>query len=157
MNSKKSFLSLFVSFVSFACFLFPAVSLFVYMLAEEETGTVLSFVSILPLWPLGSWTMDKSLEAEFYGLKLPRYSNKKVGGIRFIRLGRFVFSYAISRGTKKRVRNLPSPSRAWVNPKIKVLPRWFTYPRPRLGLTRSLESLLRWFTYAKPGPGLTQP
>jgi hypothetical protein len=111
MNPKKSALSVFVLFVSFACFLFPAFSLFAYMLAEEDAGSILSFVSIIPLWPLGSWTMDKSIEAEFYGLKLPRYSNKKVGGIRFIRLGRFVFSYAISRGTKKRVRNLPSPSR----------------------------------------------
>lgn len=112
MNPKKSLLSLFVLFVSFACFLFPAFSLFAYMLAEEDAGSILSFVSIIPFWPLGSWAMNKSIEAEFYGLKLPRYSNKKVGGIRFIRLGRFVFSYAISRGTKKRVRNLPSPSRA---------------------------------------------
>jgi hypothetical protein len=65
MNPKKSALSVFVLFVSFACFLFPAFSLFAYMLAEEDAGTILSFVSILPLWPLGSWTMDKSLEAEF--------------------------------------------------------------------------------------------
>ena len=94
----NKFLSITLSIVSFLCFALPLVAIVVYVTAGEEGNAFFAFMSIFPLWLVGSWLIDKSLEVEYDGLTLPRYSNRKVGGIRFIRLGRFTFSFSISRG-----------------------------------------------------------
>lgn len=109
------FLSITLSIVSFLCFALPLAGIVVYVTAGEEGNAFFSFMSIFPLWLVGSWLIDKSLEVEYSGLTLPRYSNRKVGGIRFIRLGRFTFSFSVSKGKKKQVRVLPIQGQEWVN------------------------------------------
>ena len=92
----NKFLSIALSIVSFICFALPLAGIVVYVTAGEEGNAFFAFMSIFPLWLTGSWLIDKSLEVEYDGLTLPRYSNRKVGGIRFVRLGRFTFSFSVS-------------------------------------------------------------
>ena len=94
----------------------------VYVTAGEEENAFFAFMSIFPSWLAGSWLIDKSLEVEYDGLTLPRYSNRKVGGIRFIRIGRFTFSFSVSKGKKKQVRVLPIQGQEWVNSGTMVFP-----------------------------------
>lgn len=118
----NKFLSITLSIVSFLCFALPLAGIVVYVTAGEEGNAFFSFMSIFPLWLVGSWLIDKSLEVEYDGLTLPRYSNRKVGGIRFIRLGRFTFSFSVSKGKKKQVRVLPIQGQEWVNSGTMVFP-----------------------------------
>jgi hypothetical protein len=111
----NKFLSIVLSAVSFLCFTLPLVAILVYVTGGEEKNAFFSFTAIFPFWLVGSWIMNKSLEVEYDGLTLPRYSNRKVGGIRFIRLGRFTFSFSVSKGKKKQARVLPSQGQEWVN------------------------------------------
>ncbi len=115
-------LSIVLSIVSFLCFALPLAGIVVYVTAGEEGNAFFAFMSIFPLWLVDSWLIDKSLEVEYDGLTLPRYSNRKVGGIRFIRLGRFTFSFSVSKGEKKQVRVLPSQGQEWVNSGTMVFP-----------------------------------
>ena len=105
---KRAFSFLLFS-LSFLCFLIPCFWIFSGIVENNESEMILGFLSILGFFPTASWLMNKGLEAEKDGLVLPRISYKKVGGIRFIRLGRFVFSYSISKSAKKRLEKLPSP------------------------------------------------
>ena len=116
------FLSITLSIISFLCFALPLVAIVVYVTAGEEGNAFFAFMSIFPLWLVGSWLIDKSLEVEYDGLTLPRYSNRKVGGIRFIRIGRFTFSFSVSKGEKKPLKVLPMPSQEWVNSEIMLFP-----------------------------------
>jgi hypothetical protein len=124
MNRALSFLLFSLSFV---CFVFPCLWIFHGIIENNESEMILGFFSVLGFFPTASWLMNKALEAEKDGLALPRFSNKKVGGIRFIRLGRFVFSYSVSKGAKKRLGKLPTPSPIHLDiDSIGVQPRAFT-------------------------------
>jgi len=123
---KRAFSILLFS-LSFVCFVFPCFWIVSGIIENNESEMILGFLSILGFFPTASWLMTKGLEAEKDGLALPRFSNKKVGGIRFIRLGRFVFSYSVSKGVKKRLGNLPTPSPIHLDiDSIVVQPRAFT-------------------------------
>lgn len=106
----KRALSFLLFSLSFVCFLIPCFWIFSGIVENNESEMILGFLSILGLFPTASWLMAKGLEAEKDGLALPKMTYKKVGGIRFVRLGRFVFSYSVSKSVKKRLRNLPTPS-----------------------------------------------
>lgn len=123
----KRALSFLLFSLSFVCFVFPCLWIFHGIMENNESDMILGFFSVLGFFPTASWLMTKGLEAEKDGLALPRFFNKKVGGIRFVRLGRFVFSYSISKSAKKRLGKLPSPSpiRSDIE-SIGVQPRAFT-------------------------------
>jgi hypothetical protein len=118
----NKFLSITLSIISFLCFALPLVAIVVYVTAGEEGNAFFSFMSIFPFWLVGSWLIDKSLEVEYNGLTLPRYSNRKVGGIRFIRMGRFTFSFSVSKGKKKQVRVSPTPAQEVLNSGVMLFP-----------------------------------
>lgn len=106
-------LSFSISLASFLSFVFPLVWLVLALAQGDQEAAFVWFLSIMLFFPLSSWLMDKSLELSFHGLTLPRYSNRKIGGIRFIRLGCFVFSFCVSK-EEKAVRVLPMEGQgAW--------------------------------------------
>lgn len=112
-----------LSTLSFLCFILPFAlgALFCYL--GNETLEAAFLLSAFITFPLASFLLDASLDNEA-GRRI--YQNQKVGGIRFMRLGRLSFSFSISQG-----KQVPQ-----VNPSIGSQPKF-----PYAGATNLLTQI----------------
>jgi len=92
----------------------PFLLAMIFLNAGNVTAEMLSLLSAFVMLPLASALLNASLDSE-EGRKI--YDNKKVGGIRFIRLGRLSFSFSVSQGKKVKQ----------VNPSMENEPREIPY------------------------------
>ncbi len=90
---------LILSIGSFVSAVLPFILGAIFCHTGNEKAEVFSLLCALVTFPLSGFLMNASLDSQE---KRKIYDNKKVGGIRFIRLGRFSFSYSISQGKKLR-------------------------------------------------------
>jgi hypothetical protein len=122
-NTKNMKTSFVLSLLSFLCCILPFAlgSLFCYL--GNGTLEAAFLLSAFITFPLASFLLDASLDSEA-GRKI--YQNQKVGGIRFMRLGRLSFSFSVSQG-----KQVPQ-----VNPSVESQPKF-----PYAGATNLLTQI----------------
>lgn len=103
-----------LSISSFFSAALPFLLAMIFLNAGNVTAEMVSLLSAFVMLPLASALLNASLDSED-GRKI--YDNKKVGGIRFLRIGRLSFSFSVSQGKKVKQ----------VNPSMENEPREIPY------------------------------
>ena len=123
LKTKNMKTSSILSLLSLLSFVLPFALGAFFCHVENATAEVVSLLSAFITFPLASLLLDASLDSEA-GRKI--YQNQKVGGIRFMRLGRLSFSFSVSQG-----KQVPQ-----VNPSVGSQPKF-----PYAGATNLLTQI----------------